>query len=99
MLAVGYGNVLLYNLGTGFDTLTQAQRVGSEYAGGSGLDARGYVAPVLGILVLILQTTARVVEPRLTAAEYLIHPRLLVALLALIAGLAWPVRRREPLLL
>src|SRR4051812_1674393 len=99
LLATGYGNVLLYNLGTGFDTLTQAQRVGSEYAGGSGLDGFGYVASVLGILVLIVQTTAGVVDPRLTAAEYLIDPRVLVALVAVLAAVVWSVRRRELLLL
>jgi hypothetical protein len=99
LLAVGYGNVLLYNLGSGFDTLTQAQRVGSEYAGGAGLDGRGYVASVLGILMLIVQTTAGVVEPRLTAAEYLVDLRVLVTLIGLLTALVWSVRRREPLLL
>ena len=99
LLALGYGNVLLYNLGSGFDTLTQAQRVGSEYAGGAGLDSWGYVASVLGILMLIVQTTAGVVEPRMTAAEYLVDPRVLAALAGLVAALAWSVRRREPLLL
>ena len=83
--------MLLYNLGSGFDTSTQAQRVGSEYAGGSGLDAWGYVASVLGILVLIVQTTAGVVDPRLTAAEYLVDPRVLVALVGLVAALVWSV--------
>jgi 4-amino-4-deoxy-L-arabinose transferase-like glycosyltransferase len=99
LLAVGYGNVLAYNLGTGFDTLTQAQRVGSEYAGGAGLDAWGYVASVLGILMLVVHTTAGVVEPRLTAAEYLVDPRVLLALVALIAAIVWSVKRREPLLI
>ena len=99
LLAVGYGNVLAYNLGSGFDTLTQAQRVGSEYAGGAGLDAWGYVASLLGILVLIVQTTAGVVDPRLTAAEYLIDPRVFVTLVALLAALVWSVRRRELLLI
>ena len=99
LVAVGYGNVLVYNVASGFDTLTQAARVGSEYAGGSGLDSWGYVASVLGILVLIVQTTAGVVDPRLTAAEYLVDPRVLVALLALVAALVWSVKRREPLLL
>jgi 4-amino-4-deoxy-L-arabinose transferase-like glycosyltransferase len=99
LLVVGYGNVLLHNLGSGFDTLTQAQRVGSEYAGGSGLQASGYVTSVLGILVLIVQTTAGVIDPRLTAAEYLIDPRVLVTLVGLVAALVWSVRRREPLLL
>lgn len=99
LLAVGYGNVLLYNLGSGFDTLTQAQRVGSEYAGGAGLDAWGYVASVLGILMLVVHTTAGVVEPRMSAAEYLVDPRVLVALVGLLAALVWSVRRREPLLL
>ena len=42
---------------------------------------------------------AGVVEPRLTAAEYLIDPRVLIALVGLLAGLIWSVRRREPLLL
>ena len=99
LLAVGYGNVLLYNFGTGFDTLTQAQRVGSEYAGGSGIDSWGYVASLLGILMLIVHTTAGVVDPRMTAAEYLIDPRVLVTLVGLVAALAWSVRRRELLLL
>ena len=99
LLVVGYGNVLAYNLGSGFDTLTQAQRVGSEYAGGAGLDAWGYVASVLGILMLIVHTTAGVVDPRMTAAEYLVDPRVLVALVGLVAALVWSVRRREPLLL
>lgn len=99
LLAVGYGNVLVYNLSSGFDTLTQAARVGSEYAGGSGLDAWGYVASFLGILVLIVQTTAGVVDPRMTAAEYLADPRVLVALVALVAAVAWSVRRRQLLLL
>jgi 4-amino-4-deoxy-L-arabinose transferase-like glycosyltransferase len=99
LLAIGYGNVLLYNLGTGFDTLTQAQRVGSEYAGGAGLDAWGYVASFLGILVLIVHTTAGVVDPRMTAAEYLIDPRVLVTLVGLLAALIWSIRRREWLLL
>lgn len=98
LLAVGYGNVLVYNLGSGFDTLTQAQRVGSEYAGGSGIDSRGYVASVLGILMLIVHTTAGVVEPRMTAAEYLVDPRVLMALTGLLAALAWSIKRREPLL-
>ena len=44
LFAVGYGNVLMYNLQSGFDTLVQAQRVGSEYAGGASLDAPGYVS-------------------------------------------------------
>jgi len=99
LLAVGYGNVLAYNLGSGFDTLTQAQRVGSEYAGGAGLDSWGYVASVLGILMLIVHTTAGVVDPRMTAAEYLVDPRVLVALAGLVAALAWSVKQREPLLL
>lgn len=99
MLAVGYGNVLAYNLGSGFDTLTQAQRVGSEYAGGTGLDSWGYVASVLGILMLIVHTTAGVVDPRMTAVEYLVDPRVLITLAGLLAALVWSVRRREPLLL
>ncbi len=88
-LALGYGNVLAYNLGTGFDTLTQAQRVGSEYAGGAGLDGWGYVASLLGILELIVQTNAGVVEPRLTAAEYLADPQVLLALVGLAAAVVW----------
>ncbi|HZO30223.1 MAG TPA: glycosyltransferase family 39 protein [Chloroflexota bacterium] len=99
MLAVGYGNVLAYNLGSGFDTLTQAQRVGSEYAGGAGLDSWGYVASMLGILMLIVHTTAGVVDPRMTAVEYLVDPRVLITLAGLLAALVWSVRRREPLLL
>jgi 4-amino-4-deoxy-L-arabinose transferase-like glycosyltransferase len=99
LLLAGSGNVLAYNLGSGFDTLTQAQRVGSEYAGGAGLDAWGYVASLLGILVLIVQTAAGVVDARLTAAEYLVDPRVLVALAGLAAALVWSARRREPLLL
>lgn len=99
LVAVGYGNVLAYNLASGFDTLTQAARVGSEYAGGSGLDSWGYVASLLGVLVLIVQTTAGVVDPRMTAAEYLIDPRVMIALVALMAALVWTVRRRDWLLL
>lgn len=99
LFLVGYGNVLAYNLGSGFDTLTQAQRVGSEYAGGAGLDAWGYVASLLGILVLIVHTTAGVVDPRMTAAEYLTDPRVVVTLAALLAALVWSARRREWLLL
>jgi 4-amino-4-deoxy-L-arabinose transferase-like glycosyltransferase len=99
LLAAGYGNVLVYNLASGFDTLTQAARVGSEYAGGSGLDGYGYVASLLGILVLLVHTSAGVVDPRMTAAEYLVDPRVIVALVGLVAALAWSVRQREPLLL
>jgi 4-amino-4-deoxy-L-arabinose transferase-like glycosyltransferase len=99
LLLVGYGNVLAYNLGTGFDTLTQAQRVGSEYAGGAGLDAWRYVASLLGILMLVVHTTAGVVEPRMTAAEYLVDPRVLAALVMLVAALVWSAKRRDPLLL
>jgi hypothetical protein len=54
---------------------------------------------VLGIAMLIVQTTAGVVEPRMTAAEYLIDPRAVAALVTLLAALVWSVRRGEPLLL
>jgi 4-amino-4-deoxy-L-arabinose transferase-like glycosyltransferase len=95
LLAVGYGNVLLYNLQSGFDTLVQAQRVGSEYAGGAGLDGAGYIGSVLGILVLLVQTTAGLVDPRMTAAEYVFDPRFVVVLAAIVAALVWSVRQRD----
>jgi hypothetical protein len=98
LFAVGYGNVLLYNLQTGFDTIVQAQRVGSEYANGASLDAAGYLSSVLGILVLLVQTVAGLVDPRLTVIEYLIDPRWIVALVATVAAVAWSARQREPLL-
>jgi hypothetical protein len=99
MLAVGYSNVLASNLGGEFDTLTEAQGRASGYAGDAGLDAWEYVASVLGILVLIVHTTAGMVEPRMTAAEYLTDPRVLATLVVLLAALVWSARRREPLLL
>ena len=92
---VGYGNVLVYNVGSGLDTLVQAQRVGSEYAGGAGLDAAGYLASVLGILVLLVQAVAGLVDPRLTAAGYLIDPRFAVMLVLLLAAIVWSVRQRD----
>ncbi|MCC7369370.1 MAG: glycosyltransferase family 39 protein [Chloroflexi bacterium] len=99
LAAVGYSNVLAYNLSSGFDTLTQAARVGNEYAGGSGLDGFGYIASLLGILVLIVQAVAGVVDPRLTAGAYLSDPRVLVALVGLVAALTWTIWRRDWLLL
>lgn len=99
LFLLGYANVLVYNLGSEFDTLAQARRVSVEYAGGAGLDAWGYVASLLGILVLVVQVTAGVVEPRLTAAEHLADLRMALALLASVAALAWSVQRRAWLLL
>jgi len=96
---VGYGNVLIYNISSGLDTVVQAQRVGSEYAGGAGLDAAGYGGSVLGILVLLVQTLAGLVDPRLTAAEYLVDPRFAVMLVLLLAAVVWSVRQRDLLLL
>jgi hypothetical protein len=96
---VGYGNVVLYNLMSGFDTLVQAQRVGSEYANGASLDGPGYLGSALGILVLLVQTIAGLVDAPLTVAEYLVDPRFLLALLALLVAVVWSARQGEPLLI
>ena len=49
--------------------------------------------------MLLVQTTASLVDPRLTAAEYCSIPRFAVVLVATVAALIWSVRQREWLLL
>jgi 4-amino-4-deoxy-L-arabinose transferase-like glycosyltransferase len=99
LFLAAYGNVLLYNVESGFGTIVEAQRVGSEYAGAAGLGLERYWQSVLGSLILLAQATAGVVDARLTVTEYLLDPRILVAVLAVGAAVWWSVRRRQWLLL
>ena len=99
LLLAGYANVLLYNVQTGFDTLVQARRVGSEYAEGAGLDAYGYTASLAGVVVLLVQALAGVVEPHATVGPYLLSPLFLLFAVLTVGALAWSARRGEPLAL
>ena len=99
LFLAAYGNVLLYNVQSGFGTIAEAQRVGADYAGAAGLGLERYGQSVLGILLLLVQAAAGVVDARLTVAEYLFDPRMLVGAVAIGAAVWWSVRRRQWLLL
>lgn len=97
-LLAAYANVAFHNLQSGFSGLAEAQRVGASYAGEGGLGPERYGRSLLGVLVLLAQVTAGVVDPRPTAAAYLLDPAVGVAVLALVAALGWSAWRRQWLL-
>ena len=99
MLLVGYGNVLLHNLGAGLETFEQAERRRAGYMAGVELDVQTYVASLAGVVVLLVQALGGIVEPHLTIWSYLANPLFLLFGALTIVALAWSARRGEPLAL
>jgi 4-amino-4-deoxy-L-arabinose transferase-like glycosyltransferase len=96
LFLVGYANVLVYNAQQGFESLTSAQRMRTEYAQDQA-SASGYI-PTAGSMALLLgRIVGGAVDQRESAAAYLLDPSaILVGALAL-SGLALLAGRREPL--
>ncbi|HYU18434.1 MAG TPA: glycosyltransferase family 39 protein [Chloroflexota bacterium] len=97
LFLVGYGNMLLYNVQTGLDSLRQAQRVGSEYAEGAGLDGLAYVSSVAGFIVLFGQVVGGAAAARPTALAYLADPMVVVSTGLAVASIPLAAREGQPL--
>nr|MBA2448075.1 glycosyltransferase family 39 protein [Chloroflexota bacterium] len=92
----GYGNVLLYNWETGFESLRSAQRIRAEY-GQDQQAAVGYL-PTLGALLLLLaRVLGGAVDQRGGPLEYLGDPVVVLACALSVVALLWLARRGQPL--
>ena len=93
---IGYGNVLLYNWQTGFESLTSGQRIRTEY--GRDQDATvGYGPTLVTMLLLLARVLGGAVDQRASWLQYVFDPLLLLASLLCIVALVWLARRGEPL--
>ena len=97
--ALGYGNVLAYNVETGFESLRSAERIRAEYAldqsasGGS----LGYL-PTLGTMLLLLaRVLGGAIDQRNGAVDYLADPVVMLACALASVALLWLARRGQPL--
>jgi hypothetical protein len=97
LFGVGYGMVIAYNIGTGFDSLVQARRVSGEYFEGGGLDAFGYASSVAGFWALLGQVIAGAVAPHEHVGPYVSNPAYLPSLLIGVVAVGWGWYARQPL--
>jgi glycosyltransferase AglD len=96
LFLVGYGNVLLYNVENGFESLRSAQRIRAEYA----LDeqaAAGYLPTLLSMLLLLARILGGAIDQRAGPIDYLGDPFVALGCVLAAVGVGWLARRGEPL--
>jgi len=91
LLLVGYGNVVAYNVGNGFESFTSARRMSGEYAQDQQA-TNGYAPTVMSMGLMLARSLGGAVDQRDSTLDYLADP-LVAVVCALAAGgllrLAW----------
>lgn len=94
LFLLGYGNMVIYNLATGFESLRSAQRISAEYAQAE--DPGG--ASALAMLVLLARALGSAIDQRSGPVAYLLDPLVLASVGLAGLALVWEARRGQPLL-
>jgi hypothetical protein len=94
LFLVGYANVLAYNAGQGFESLTSAQRMRSEYAQDQA-SASGYLPTAASMLLLLGRIVGGAVDQRESAQAYLADPSVLLMGALVLAGIGLLAARRQ----
>lgn len=95
MFAVGYANMIVYNLLTGFESLRSAERISLEYAQAEDVDAPA--AAYGAMFVLFTRAIAGMVDQRDGSSGYLLDPAAILSLVLGAVGMALLARRGDPL--
>jgi 4-amino-4-deoxy-L-arabinose transferase-like glycosyltransferase len=99
-MALGYANMLAFNLAHSFESVTFAQYIRARYTGAEPDFGRNYLQNIGALLLGLFRMIGGGVEDRARAGAFLFDPMLLAPALIVLFGLIWAFRRgdRLPLL-
>jgi 4-amino-4-deoxy-L-arabinose transferase-like glycosyltransferase len=100
LFALGYANMLVYNLVPGLQDFDRGSLVRGEhqqrtYAGGGGGPAF-YLANLGSLALNLPRVAASLIDSRSNWSDYLLNPSFWLYGGVLLAGLAWPLRQGNP---
>ncbi|MCC7104348.1 MAG: glycosyltransferase family 39 protein [Chloroflexi bacterium] len=98
--ALGYANMIAFNVLHNFESVRFAQQTQSDYTGAGASLGERYESNLATMLVGLYRMLGGAVEDRAGRSAFLLDPMLILAALLTAAGLAWAARRgdRLPLL-
>jgi 4-amino-4-deoxy-L-arabinose transferase-like glycosyltransferase len=98
--ALGYANMIVFNVQHDFESVRFAQQTRSEYTGAAVSLGQRYETNLFTMLVGLYRVLGGAVDDRASLTAYLLDPMLVLAALLTVAGLAWAARKgdRLPLL-